>query len=321
MRIATFNLENLGSDTNPAKAENRRRVLRPQLERLSADILCLQEIDAPKKAGQRSPAALHDLIESTPYADYALAITAGRKGTGPADIHNLVILSRFPVLETADIRQSLVSPPRWRMQTADPACPEPVPIEWDRPLQQAALALPTGRTLHLFNVHLRAPLAARIPGQKTGPFEWKSVSGWAEGFFLSSLKRTGQALELRLAVEAVFDADPDALVAVCGDFNAEDHDTALRLACAADDDTGSGHLSPRVLTPVGRSLPAERRYTVLHHGRPQMIDHLLASRALFGKLRSVEIHNEMLSDELVAFGRIDHPPESMHAPLVAEFAD
>jgi predicted extracellular nuclease len=171
----------------------------------------------------------------------------------------------------------------------------------------------------VFNVHLRAPLAMAIPGQKSGPFAWRSVAGWAEGFFAAAVKRAGQALELRLAVERVFDAEPEALIAVCGDFNTEDHDTALRLACAGEDDTGSGHLAPRVLTPVERTLPQDRRFTVVHHGRPQMLDHILASRALFGALAAVEIHNEMLEDELVAYGRIDRPPESLHAPVVASF--
>jgi hypothetical protein len=48
-----------------------------------------------------------------------------------------------------------------------------------------------------------------------------------------------------------------------------------------------------------------------------MLDHILASRALFAHLVAVEIHNEMLEDELVAYGRISHPPESLHAPVVA----
>jgi predicted extracellular nuclease len=122
-----------------------------------------------------------------------------------------------------------------------------------------------------------------------------------------------------LAIERVFEAEPDARIAVCGDFNAEDHDTALRLACAGEDDTGSGHLAGRVLTPVERMLPADRRFTVLHHGRPQMLDHILASRALFADFAGAEIHNEMLEDELVAYGRIDRPPESLHAPVVAIF--
>jgi hypothetical protein len=45
----------------------------------------------------------------------------------------------------------------------------------------------------------------------------------------------------------------------------------------------------------------------------------LASRALFANFVGVEIHNEMLEDELVAYGRIDRPPDSLHAPVVASF--
>jgi exonuclease III len=74
-----------------------------------------------------------------------------------------------------------------------------------------------------------------------------------------------------------------------------------------------------VLTPVERTLPADLRFTVLHHGRPQMLDHILASRTLFAHLSGAEIHNEMLEDELVAYGRVERPPESLHAPVIAMF--
>ena len=49
MRLATFNLENLDDapDGAPPLAE-RLRILRPQLERLAADVLCLQEVNAQR---------------------------------------------------------------------------------------------------------------------------------------------------------------------------------------------------------------------------------------------------------------------------------
>ncbi|HRC87690.1 MAG TPA: endonuclease, partial [Thermoanaerobaculia bacterium] len=53
MRIATFNLENL--DLPPKSAlplEVRAEVLRPALERLEADVLCLQEVNGQHVAGQ-----------------------------------------------------------------------------------------------------------------------------------------------------------------------------------------------------------------------------------------------------------------------------
>ena len=52
MRIATFNLESLDL---PPKArvplEVRAQILRPVLQRLEADILCLQEVNAPAHSG------------------------------------------------------------------------------------------------------------------------------------------------------------------------------------------------------------------------------------------------------------------------------
>src|SRR6185295_1312598 len=53
MRLATFNLESLDL---PPKAgmplETRAEVLRPALERLDADILCLQEVNGQHVAGR-----------------------------------------------------------------------------------------------------------------------------------------------------------------------------------------------------------------------------------------------------------------------------
>jgi exonuclease III len=50
-----------------------------------------------------------------------------------------------------------------------------------------------------------------------------------------------------------------------------------------------------------------------------MVDHILASRALFAHFSGTDIHNEMLENELVAYSRIERPPESLHAPVVAMF--
>jgi hypothetical protein len=209
MRIATFNLESFGkADRRSASLAERAVVLRPQLERLKADILCLQEVDAPKVAGLRRPVDLERLLAGTSYTEHRLVVSTGPTGATPADVHNLAVLTRLRVVEASDLRHDLVEPPRFRRRAALPPDDAPVPLSWDRPLQHLVMALPDGRRLHVFNVHLRAPLAAAVPGQKAGPFAWKSISGWAEGFFMAAVKRAGQALELRLAIERVFDAEP-----------------------------------------------------------------------------------------------------------------
>ena len=87
LRIATFNLESL--DDRPDMVpplDQRIGVLRPQLVRLEADVLCLQEVNAHKPApkARRVMAALDRLVEGTPYAEFARASTVGPTGAGPA---------------------------------------------------------------------------------------------------------------------------------------------------------------------------------------------------------------------------------------------
>lgn len=322
MRLATFNVESLGSARGgmPALGE-RVAILRPQIERLDADILCLQEVDGQHVAGrkERELGALAELFAGTAYASYALA-AAGGTGDGVADVHNLVVASRLPIVKVAEIRHSLIDAPLYRRATAQPPDTAPQPVAWDRPLLHVELALPDGRTLHIVNLHLRAARAAPVPGQKQGAHAWKSVGGWAEGFFIAAMKRLGQAAELRRLAERILDADRNALLAVAGDFNAEDHEAPLRLAIGSEDDTGNGALAARMLVPVDRSLPEDRRYSVAHHGRPLMLDHILVSRPLLAHLRKVEVHNETLLDELIGPARTARAPDSFHAPLVAHFA-
>lgn len=323
MRIATFNLENLDDRVgqDPPLSE-RIAVLRPQLMRLSADVLCLQEVNGqhPEGGGPRCLLALDRLLEDTAYAGFARVSTKGSSGDGgTADVHNLVILSRWPIVAQEQLQQDLVAAPAYRPVTARPAVTQAQPITWDRPLLKATIRLPSGVEIHVINLHLRAPLAAPVAGQKEGALTWRSVGGWAEGFFIAALKRSGQALETRLLVERIFDQDPGALIAVCGDYNAEQEEMPLRTIRGDVEDTGNGHLAGRGLVPLERALPSTRRYSVLHHGRKVMLDHILISRSLLAHFRHMEVHNEALGDELVAYATVSHSPESYHAPVVAAF--
>jgi len=321
MRLATFNLENLGEEGPDAPSrEDRIATLRPQLERTEADILCLQEVNA-HGSGDKAPRtldALDDLLEGTAYAGFHRQVS--RRTRGPLDRHNLVTLSRWPFKSARQLWHELVPAPTHGWLTARGVAGEPTELEWERPTLWAEVALPGGRLLHVFNLHLRAPLAAFVPGQKAGAFKWRTVAGWAEGFYMAAVKRAGQALEARLAVDQAFDRDPRALIAVAGDCNAEARETALRLLCGDEVDTGNNALAGRALVPVERSVTEDLRYTVIHAGRRTMLDHLLVSHPLMGFFRRCEIHNEALGDELVAYANRSPSAESYHAPVVAEFA-
>lgn len=323
LRLATFNLESLGHEgPEGLSLEARIAVLRPMLLRLRADVLCLQEVNATRrrKDAPRELPALDALLAETPYAGWTRVSTVLPGGSGPLDVHNLVIVARWQIKESRQLHHDLVRAPDYRQVTPEPAAAEPAAVTWDRPLLYARIGLDGGPDLHLVNLHLKAPLAVSIPGRKSGPFAWTSAPAWAEGFFLAGVKRSGQALEARLLIDQLFDAEPEALIAVLGDFNADLHEVPARIIMAAEDDTGSGALAGRALVALERSLPASRRFSVMHHGAPQMLDHVLVSRPLLAYYQAVEIHNEALEDELVGYHGIARSPDSFHAPLVATFA-
>lgn len=323
--MATFNVESL--DDRPGEGlsiAERAAVLRPQLERLEADVLCLQEVNGqhPPEDPQapRRLLALDRLLEGTRYERFARAATIGHDGVGARDVHNLVVLSALPIAEREQVRHDLVPAPSWRMITALPPPEAAEPVTWDRPVLRAAIDLGSGRLLHVINLHLRAPLASPVPGQKEAPFAWRSVGGWAEGYMLAALKRAGQALEVRLLVERLLDADAGAWVLVCGDFNCNAGEVAFEIIRGGEDQTGSGALALRALVALEHAIPEDLRYSVLHAGRKSMLDHVLISRPLLAFYRHAEIHNEALGDEVIGYANIHRSPDSFHAPVVAELA-
>lgn len=328
MRLATFNLENLGTRSGPnPPLDDRIAILRPQIERLRADVLCLQEVNAERLPGQRDRSlhALERLLEGTRYEHYT-RVTSHRAGTqAAADVHNLVILSRWPIVASRDIWHDLVERPAHRSVTARPPTGHAEVVEITRPALLADIALDDGRTLTVINAHLQAPRASLVAGQKLSTRAWATTSGWAEGYYLASLKRNLQALELRLTIDRILDAAPDRWLAVAGDLNAEGDDTALEILKADVDDTGNAALAARMLTAVEQTIPEERRFSVLHGSRRRLLDHILVTQPLMTRLRSVDIDNAALADEAPPPTCTDDPEVrdpplgSFHAPIVAEF--
>jgi endonuclease/exonuclease/phosphatase family metal-dependent hydrolase len=319
MRFATFNLESLDLSPGGEAAFGRRAaVLAPQLDRLHADVLCLQEVNGQHVPGQaaRRLVALEQLLSETSYRDFHV-FAAGTGTEKPiADVHNLAIVSRWPARHSEALRHRLVPPLPYRAVTAAPASARELTLTWDRPLLHALFDLPSGRALHVVNLHLRSPLAAPIPGGKLDADRWGSLGGWAEGYFTATLKRSGQALEARLLAEQLFDAQPDALLAVCGDLNAGEEETPSRILQAGVEDSGNTALAGRALEALELRLTEERRFTLRHGGHRRMLDHILCSPALAARCTAVAVDNADLADE-TAMAADD--PRSNHAPLIAEF--
>jgi endonuclease/exonuclease/phosphatase family metal-dependent hydrolase len=321
VRVATFNLENLDetpSGQQPSLAD-RVEIMKPQIERLNADIACFQEVHGQERPGQpRALLALTDLLAGT-NLDGATLVSTRPDSDAVFNERNLVVATHLPVLARRQLRNDLVTEPRYLRLTAVPADAGPVPIGVERPILHVELDGVGGRSLHLINVHLKSKIPTDIPGQKVDNFTWRTADAWAEGVFISSMKRMSQALEVRRLVDQILDADPAARVIVAGDFNAEPDDVPVLAIRGQVEDTGNPDLIRRVLVPVEHSVPASARFTLYHQGRGQMLDHMLMTRNLLTHYRGSEIHNEILHDESAAFGTDRKFPESDHAPVVAEF--
>jgi endonuclease/exonuclease/phosphatase family metal-dependent hydrolase len=319
LRVATYNLESLGDEgRSDPPLETRVRVLRPVLETLAADVLLLQEVSArtKRKDGIRVLDALDRLVEGTPYAAYARATMQQPTG-GPSAKHNVVVLSRLPITSTTQHWHDHVAPLEVPLTTACPKRRESV--RWDRPVLEVHVACDDGKPLVVFDAHLRAPIAAFVEGQKLSAHAWRTVEGWSEGYYLAALKRIGQALELRRSVDAILAQDDRARVLVGGDLNATEWATALRILRADVEDTGNDALRSRALVPLEAAVPEASRYTVVHRGRRQLLDHLLASEALAALHVGSAIHNDGLLDEYDVGEGVVQVLGSLHAPLVAEF--
>ena len=328
LRIATFNIENLDNqadDKNPPLAE-RVGVLQKTINRLQADLLCLQEVhgqELPQHSSshpQRDLAALDAVLVNTRYQHYERVHTLTSDGVA-YDKRNLVILSRFPISAWYQYRNDKINELQYRKVTARPEETEARDLGWERPILHAIVEHPQLGRLHIINLHLKSRLASNVSGQKVNSYTWASASGWAEGYFLSSIKRVGQALETRTLVDEIFDDDIEASIIVCGDFNAEPGEVPVEAICGRVENTNNAALRKRVLIPCSYTVAESIRYTHLHQGQGNLLDHMLISQSLLARLGGVEIHNENLHDESLPFSFDTKFPESDHAGFVASFDD
>jgi len=198
--VATWNLENFDEDKfdddgklKGPSFEERVKIIAPALERLRADVICLQEINGQERQGQpRSLIALRDLLDRTRYKQFKLLSTTLVGKPDVYDERNLVIAYRpdFKLTKTRQIKHDdrvLPSKPVYKIATVPNS--QAREYSWERPLFYGEFETPSGDRLHIINVHFKSKLPADIHGQKISKFVWKSAGGWAEGFFISSIQR------------------------------------------------------------------------------------------------------------------------------------
>jgi hypothetical protein len=154
------------------------------------------------------------------------------------------VATHHAILAQEQLLNDLVAEPRYRRLTAIPPDADAVPVGIERPILHVTVDAGAA-VLHLINVHLKSKIPTDIPGQKVDNFTWRAADAWAEGSFLSSMKRMSQALEVRRLVDRILDAEPDARIVVAGDFNATPDEVPVLAIRGAVEDTGNGYAFAR----------------------------------------------------------------------------
>ncbi|MFA8435020.1 MAG: hypothetical protein ACEPOZ_10935 [Marinifilaceae bacterium] len=317
IRIASLKMENL-EDTTGQKVtmEQRIAIMKLRLNQLRADIICLQGVSGQKMEGEsRKLLTLKKMLIGTPYKYFNMVSTMTADGSQVYEERNLVVLSRFDVIDFHQCKHEYVSAPFYRKATASPTEEEANKVEWERPVFHVKLALPNDKVLHVINLELKSYLPVNIRGQKQNQYRWKSAAGWAEGFYLSSMKRVGQALETRVLVDKLFDEDEHSLIAVCGDFNSTSNNVPVQALRGDVEYTGNGLLANRVLIPCEQINPELFDGSPMKQGKGPMLDHLLVSRQMLAYYEKTEfIQNNFEVDAMD-----NKSLQSHHAPVIAEF--
>jgi len=298
LTLATFNVKDLfdaADDASRAHLGAKLATLARVLEGANADVVGLQEVGSA------------DVVRLL--ASRASSLGYGEPIMGTVDARGIgcAILSRVRVIAS-------------RVHTAA-ALPFPAFVEGDpqpfgtriplrRGIVHARVEAGSLGTLDLFVGHFKSNRALPMKDARGESITPRLARDYAEGHVRSTTWRTAEALFVRGLVDDVLAEDPARHVVVAGDLN--DHPTTqvVRVVC------GGGEHS---LVPCADAVPEAARFSILHDGRKQQIDHILVTRALRERLQSARFCNEELRDH-GEFDRDAPLPDSDHAAFVVSFS-
>jgi predicted extracellular nuclease len=297
LRVATYNVLNLFDAQNDAD----KKVIADKIEFLAArileseaDVVGLQEIGSEK--------LLNELVLSLEkHAPYTHLVV------GTPDVRGIrnAIVSRLPFKSSRVLTSPNLDFPRF--------------VEGDPPPFGARLPLRRGvvhaevdagdfGSVDVLVVHFKSGRGVPLRNAAGEPIAPVVSRDYGEATVRALVFRAAEALFVRGAVDELL-ADPRRKVAVIGDFNDVVDSVPVRIV------RGGG---PTLLQSCTELVAKENRYTVLHGGNRQTIDHVLVSWDLRNALKNCSILNELLRDHDAGFS--DAPrADSDHALVVASF--
>lgn len=306
LRLATFNLENLGirpnEESHPLRERLPRHVesLRGTLQRLEADAVAVQEVI--------DPSLFEELAEGLGYPHAVLS----ERASSPL---LLGVMSRYPLTSPQQAAASThfsVSDPKTGFEIAVKGAFSRgvLHLQWDVP----------SFGVDLYVVHWKSKIPTRLGGGAVdGEGGWTSHGQVGEGRLLTEIKRVAQAVELRKEIDLRLRGSEESRLVVLGDFNDSLDSEALRIVRGDSKACGSPTLAPEELFPCELSVPEDLRFTQIYRGRREMLDHVLVSRNLIPHLVATTILNEDVAEAAEGPSVDPYSYASDHAPVVVTF--
>ena len=189
---------------------------------------------------------------------------------------------------------------------------------WESPILHVTVESDDG-PLHVINVQMKSGGPVNGAKPKTS-FDYKTVNRWAEGYFLSSMKRVGLALEVRCLVDALLEEDPEAKVIVSVVFNGEKRGVDTESPAGRVNNKLNSVSRWRQLIPYSESIPLQVKCSHFTKNKVGSLGHLVSLNPLLSYYHSSEIHNILLRDESIAFGAGPKGPEADHTANVVGFS-
>lgn len=293
LSVATYNLENLSANDSLDKLYSLAQDIVYNLN--APDILGVQEVQDADGAGTGAglsgvptAQALIQAILDTGGPEYAYAEVAPTANNSTGGEPN------------GNIRNGFLYDPS-RVSLVDGSVQlinDPVYNGTRRPL--AASFEFNGETVTLVNVHLTSRLGSDpLYGATQPPAD------------AGNSARTAQAQGIRNWIDIKLAADPDANIAVLGDFNGFTWEGSVSAL------TNGGKMQD-----LNSLLPAEERYSYVFEGNSQAIDHIVATNGLAQDAQFDAVH---LNAEQRAATRLstDHDPQvalfRLGPPAIAQF--
>ncbi|MDH2424923.1 endonuclease/exonuclease/phosphatase family protein [Sphaerisporangium sp. TRM90804] len=310
--VGTWNLENLyrpGGKYGPRDVNaylGKLKALAATIGALGVDVLGVQEVGEPE--------ALSDLASSLS-GDWHTALSRHPDARGI----RVGVLSRMPVTVVEDV--TAFEAPLAAVQNADTG---PGAAQTSRGMLAVRVEPTPGVTLDLAVCHLKSKLLS-FPG---GRFAARDEGERARYGAYALYRRAAEATTLRgLADRLVDGRGQERAVVVVGDLNDEAQaattqillgppGSALGTAGALRPDKGDAWR----LWNLDTLIPEAERYSRVHHGKGELIDHILVSRALIERVEEVRsvVDHGLPSVTEDPTGRRD-AADSDHAPVIARF--